>query len=303
MTHSYRLILYYLFVAPILLSLSACGTTKWSDTARTGTEQLLISHAIDHSVAQIDFSILANKKVYVNSEAIDKAVDYQYLKMTIRQCAAASGALLAEYPAEADYILEVRAGAVGTDRHDVLIGIPALSVPQLNGTAITSVQTPEVPFAKKTDQRAVVKVAIFAYDRKSGHPLWVSGNKQYESRAMAWWICGSGPFNKGHIYKEARFAGDKITMPKIFGKSKTPPADPASHPQYFDYSGEKTIKPNFPPEEPSPSPQLPAQQPLPNQSPPLQQATPQLAPPPAFPPQPTLPPPPISSTPLGMPPG
>ena len=44
-----------------------CGTTKWSDSPRTATEQLLISDAVDRAISEIDFSALADKDVYLDT--------------------------------------------------------------------------------------------------------------------------------------------------------------------------------------------------------------------------------------------
>ena len=47
------------FCLPVILACCAmsagCGTTKWSDTSRTATEQLLISDAMDRAVSRIGF--------------------------------------------------------------------------------------------------------------------------------------------------------------------------------------------------------------------------------------------------------
>ena len=52
-------------------SILGCGTTRMSDTLRTGTEQILLSTAIDRSVNDMDFSQLEGKDIYF---------DPQYLK-------------------------------------------------------------------------------------------------------------------------------------------------------------------------------------------------------------------------------
>ncbi|MCL2120076.1 MAG: hypothetical protein FWH27_16790, partial [Planctomycetaceae bacterium] len=75
-----------------------------------------------------------------------------------------------------------------------------------NGT--TSV--PEIAIYKKTDQRAVVKVAAFVYNRKNNTPFWQSGNIQTESQIRAKWVFGAGPFTRGDISKGTELAGTKI---------------------------------------------------------------------------------------------
>ena len=62
----------------IILSLAVwagCGTTRWSDSSRTATEQLLISGAIDRSVSSLDFRALAGKTVFIDTTCLKGAID------------------------------------------------------------------------------------------------------------------------------------------------------------------------------------------------------------------------------------
>src|SRR5262245_36346895 len=93
---------------------AGCGTTRVTDTLRTATEQLLISKAVDEAVATLDFRPLAGKPVFFDSTFLDGTVDQRYLVSSIRQHLLSSGALLQEERAKATYVVEARAGAVGT---------------------------------------------------------------------------------------------------------------------------------------------------------------------------------------------
>jgi hypothetical protein len=192
-----------------------CGTTKFSDTSRTATEQLLISDAMDRAVSQIDLRALAGKTVYLDDAPLKGVVDATYLVSTLRQHILASGCILKEKREEADYILEVRAGAVGTDRHDVLFGVPATNIPNVVAVPGLPNTIPELPLAKKTDQQAVAKIAVFAYNRQTGRPVWQSGIVPGESQAKDLWVFGAGPFQRGSIYEGTNFAGGKLDIPLI----------------------------------------------------------------------------------------
>ena len=199
----------------MVLTLNGCGTMKWSDTSRTATEQLLLTHAMDGAVGKMNFSAISalfGKTVYIDSTAIDAATDSKYFISTVRQHLLASGAKVVGTKEDADYVVELRAGTVGTDRNDLMIGVPSFTVPTMGtqdfltgGSAI-----PEIALYKKTDQRAVVKVAAFVYNRKTNAPLWQSGNILTESRIRAVWWFGAGPFSKGDICKGTELAGTKI---------------------------------------------------------------------------------------------
>lgn len=198
-----------------LLGISGCGTTRASDTSRTATEQLLISDAIDRSVEAIDFQLLAGHAVYFDDQRLSKVVDKDYLISTLRQHLLAHGCVLKEYRDDAEFVVEARAGAVGTDNHNLLFGIPAMNVPQIVPLQGVPSAIPEVAVAKRQDQRAVAKVAVFAYHRETGVPVWQSGLAVSDSTASGIWLFGAGPFQKGTIYEGTQFAGQEIQNPLL----------------------------------------------------------------------------------------
>jgi hypothetical protein len=169
---------------------------------------------MDRAVSRIDFRALAGKKVFLDSTPVAAITDGPYLTSLIRQHILASGGILKEKREEADYIVELRAGAVGTDRHDVLFGVPALTLPVAPLAGVPS-QIPEIPLMKKTDQRGVAKIALFIYNRNTGRIVWQSGVIPEESKAKAVWFFGAGPFQRGSIYQGTKFAGDRFHIPLI----------------------------------------------------------------------------------------
>lgn len=200
----------------LLLALG-CGTTRMSDTQRTATEQLLISNAVDKAVSQIDFRSLSGKPVFFDPQYLDNTVDKGYVISSLRQQLLANGCVLQEDRAKATYVVEARAGGVGTDRHSVLVGVPEMNVPSLLPGQPSHI--PKIPFAEKTDQNGVAKVAVFAYNRKTGRPVWQSGVVEAVSSARDTWLLGAGPFRKGTIRHGTEFAGQPIPLP-AFGEEK-----------------------------------------------------------------------------------
>lgn len=192
------------------LALAGCGSTRTSNTMRTATEQMLISDAIDRTVDTIDFKPLAGQSVYFDDEQLDDVVDKGYLVSSLRQHMLASGCVLKTDRDEATYIVEPRAGAVGTDNHDLLFGVPAIQLPQVPVASTMPAAIPEIPFAKRRDQRGVAKVAVFAYRRDTGEPVWQSGIVINKSTANDIWVLGAGPFQRGTIYDRAQFAGKDL---------------------------------------------------------------------------------------------
>jgi len=197
--------------------IAGCGTTRTTDSTRAATEMLLISQAADNAISQIDFTPLAGRTVFIDANGIsDKDVDRGYLVSLVRQQLVGAGALIFDDKLRAEYIVDVRSGGLGTDRHSMLIGTPAVQLPSLMPGMPTSI--PEIALVKKSDQRGVAKVAVFAYSRITGRALWQSGTVEAESRAKDTWVFGTGPFSRGSIRKRTELAGEPLpTIPTIFG--------------------------------------------------------------------------------------
>ncbi len=186
---------------------------------RTGTEQLLLSTAIDRAISSMDFAPLAGRDVYFDPQYLRGTSDEGYIISSIRQRLLASGVFLKASREEATYVVEARAGAVGTNRQDVLLGVPQMSLPTMG--AVTGVPSgiPEIPLAKSTYQKGVAKLAVFAYNQVSGQPVWQSGSVPIAADARDSWFLGTGPFQRGTIYDGTSFAGQRVMLP--FGKPKS----------------------------------------------------------------------------------
>ncbi len=197
-------------VVAVLMPFTGCGTTRSTDTTRTATEQLLISDAIDRAVGSMNFRTLAGQTVFLDDSKLTDTVDKNYYISTLRQQLLANGCDLRDKRDDADFIVEARAGAIGTDRNDLLFGIPSMNVPQIPLVQPVPAAIPEIPIAKRKDQRGIAKIAVFAYHRATGTPVWQSGIVCQESSSNDVWIFGAGPFQHGTIYEGTEFAGGSI---------------------------------------------------------------------------------------------
>lgn len=214
-----------------LCLVAGCGTTRLTDTQRTATEQLLVSNAIDQAVADLNFQCLAGKTVFFDPQYLDGTVDRGYLVSSLRQQLLGCGCNLQEDRNKASYVVEVRSGGVGTDRHALLVGIPQMNVPTfLPGQPS---QIPEIPFAKKTDQEGVAKIAVYAYNRMTGQPVWQSGVVKATSTSKDTWVLGAGPFQRGSIRTGTEFAGEQISIftdKEALASEHGPPSVPLTRP-------------------------------------------------------------------------
>jgi hypothetical protein len=223
----------FAFPSPVLLLIGSlfcaaaagCGTTR----DKLATEQLLLSDAVDRAVARIDFSPLAAEKVYLDTTYLNEVkgtafVNADYIISSLRQQMASAGCLLQEKREDARYIAEARVGVLGSDAHDVNYGVPGsngltAAASLVAGTAPLP-SLPEISFARKTDDSAATKLAVFAYDRVSREPVWQSGLSVARSRAQARWLLGAGPFQSGSIYNGTQFAGRKLGTTPLQGIPK-----------------------------------------------------------------------------------
>lgn len=207
------------FLSVVCLSfwtLVGCGTTKFSDTGRTATEQLLISSAMEDLVDEYDYSRLSGLKLYVR--AANSATDSDYLKSLIRQQLAANGAFVKDKEDDADYIVEIAPGTVGTNRYELMYGIPETTVPAI-GSLTSATSIPEFALIKRTDQKAQVKLVMWAYNKTTGSIIWQSGIDTKSSQIRDRWIFGAGPFTTATYDKNAgvRLGADEA-IPNTFGE-------------------------------------------------------------------------------------
>jgi len=240
--------------AAVIAAIAGCGTTRWSDSKRTATEQLLISDAVERAVMQIDMRPLAGKTVFLDTTILDDATDGKYLASALKHQVLASGCRLAAAADTAEIIVEARAGAIGTDRNDPLFGIPATSVEVAgNGTSI-----PEMAIFKRTDQRGVAEVNLFAYERKSGRAVWQSGLAHTNSNTRDRWLMGTGSFQDGDINERMEFAGAQLRSP--WAKDQAPENTVAA--DHTDLRQAKVFDPQPSADSPAETPVVAAEQPL-----------------------------------------
>ncbi|WP_337997712.1 DUF6655 family protein [Oleispirillum naphthae] len=156
-------------VALACLALAACTTERQTTTSRTATEQLLISAAADRAAVEVVRAVPPGKKTFVDAGNFE-ATDGKYAIGAIRAAVLARGALLAAERKDAEVVVEIRAGALGIDNSDTIVGLPEYKVPvPLAGSDIT---TPKIALFEKARQLGVAKFAAAIYDAKTGAALF-----------------------------------------------------------------------------------------------------------------------------------
>jgi hypothetical protein len=191
-----------------LASVCGCGTVKTTGTARSGTEQLLLTHAWDTALQKVDFRPLTGVPVYLDTTNVT-AIDQGWVVSSLKQALLAQGVLLRAKPEQAQWIVEARVGAYGTNDKNWLLGISQTTIPP-TVTGIPSGTIPKLPLVERNQQQAVAKLALFAYDRGSGQFVWSSGTMLATATAKDVFIGGLGPWHSDSIQGGAEFVGIKI---------------------------------------------------------------------------------------------
>lgn len=150
--------------ATLLLSLSGCVTERKTDTPRTATEELLISTAADRAADALSKWIPTHTKLFIDTSNFD-ATDGKYAIGAIRDALLRRNASLVDKASDAAVVVELRSGALATNDHELLIGIPSFSLPIPFAGSIT---TPKIALYDRATQLGVAKFAATGVSAKNG---------------------------------------------------------------------------------------------------------------------------------------
>ncbi|MFV0443374.1 MAG: DUF6655 family protein [Planctomycetaceae bacterium] len=179
-----------LFVAVM----SGCTSTSTTNTARTATEQLLISNAVDRALDKVSFTPFAGSAVFLEEKYLD-GVDTKYLVASTRHRLLHSGARIVDKADDADVVLELRSGGVGTASSDSYIGTPKIGLPGM-------LTIPEVRLVERKRQLGSAKIGMVAFDSKSKQILGGGGVTLDQSDDANWFVMGVGPWQSGSLRDE-----------------------------------------------------------------------------------------------------
>ena len=183
---------------PLVLMLAVtaigCTTAGTTNTARSSTEQLLISNAVDQALDKIDFAPFAGQTVFVDGKYVD-CTDKNFVVSSVRHRIARAGGLLVPSADEARIHVELRNGAVGTELSESFIGVPEIVLPGM-------LTLPEIQLANRTRQQGLAKIGLVAFDTESRQVLGDGGMTTARSDNSNWFVMGVGPIQRGSMKKE-----------------------------------------------------------------------------------------------------
>jgi len=169
----------------LLTALCGCANTTTSNTARTATEQLLISNAVDRALDKVNFTPFAGSKVFIEEKYLE-GVDSKYLVASTRHRVLHAGGRLIDAADGADVVLELRSGGVGTSASESYIGTPEIGIPGM-------VSIPEVRLVERKRQSGSAKIGMVAIDARSREILGGGGVTLDKSDDSNWFVMGVGP--------------------------------------------------------------------------------------------------------------
>ena len=173
--------------------LSGCATTKESDTARTGIEQLLVSSAVDNALDKIDLTPVRGAKVYLEEKYLD-CVDKNYVLVSLQQRVLMNGSTLVAKAEEADVIMHVSSGGVGTDRQEKFVGVSEIPLPPPSPISI-----PQTSLFSRQRANGTAKLRIVAFDAKTRMPVLQGDAALARSDFKSWKVLGAGPVESGSV--------------------------------------------------------------------------------------------------------
>lgn len=198
---------YALFAVAAMLCCFGCASVKESDTSRTGVEQLLISQAADQALDKVDLQPVAGARVFVDTQYLD-CVDKNYVIVSLHQRLMAVNCTLTDKRDDANVVLEIASGAVGTDRHEFFVGTPQIPLPPPSPISV-----PKMTVFNRIKAMGTAKFRVVAFDAKTRRPLINSGVSLARSDYKHWSVVGTSSIASGTVPTElARATGESESV-------------------------------------------------------------------------------------------
>ena len=151
-------------LAGVLFGFTGCHTSKLTEPARSVAEQVLISHAADQAIAQLDWGSIAGKKVFLDVQYLD-GIDSKYVTGALRESLGHAGAVLVEKAELAEWVVEPRNRGLGMDTRAALFGLPAMEIPVPFAGRVAS---PELALYKANLADSIASFAVVVHERVDG---------------------------------------------------------------------------------------------------------------------------------------
>ena len=143
---------------------TGCHTSKLTEPPRTVAEMVMLSHAADQAIAQLDLDPLQGKKVFLDASYFE-SVDGKYVIGALREAIAIHGGILVDQLDASQWVMELRNRGLGMDTRSALFGLPAMEIPVPFAGRVAS---PELALYKANLADSIASFAVVVYDRQEG---------------------------------------------------------------------------------------------------------------------------------------
>jgi len=151
-------------VVSISLMSTGCHTSKLTEPPRTVAEMVMLSHAADEAIAQLDLEPVQGKKVFLDASYFE-SVDGKYVVGSLREAIVSHGGILVDQLDESQWVMELRNRGLGMDTRSALFGLPAMEIPVPFAGRVAS---PELAIYKANLADSIASFAVVVYDRREG---------------------------------------------------------------------------------------------------------------------------------------
>ena len=148
----------------ISLMSAGCHTSKLTEPPRTVAEMVMLSHAADQAIAQLDLDPVQGKKVFLDASYFE-SVDGKYVIGALREAIAIHGGILVDQLDASQWVMELRNRGLGMDTRSALFGLPAMEIPVPFAGRVAS---PELALYKANLADSIASFAVVVYDRQEG---------------------------------------------------------------------------------------------------------------------------------------
>ncbi len=143
---------------------TGCHTSKLTEPPRTVAEMVMLSHAADQAIAQLDLDPVQGKKVFLDASYFE-SVDGKYVIGALREAIAIHGGILVDELDASQWVMELRNRGLGMDTRSALFGLPAMEIPVPFAGRVAS---PELALYKANLADSIASFAVVVYDRQEG---------------------------------------------------------------------------------------------------------------------------------------
>jgi hypothetical protein len=151
----------------------------------------LISSAVDESLDKVNLRAVSGAKVHLKTDFLD-CVDKNYVIMSLRSRLLNQDCSLVDKAEDADVVLEVASGGVGTDRTELAVGSPEIPMGPMGSL-------PKLSVYERKKAMGTAKLIVIATDTKTKLPVINTGFSLARSDHQHWTMLGAGPVLSGSV--------------------------------------------------------------------------------------------------------